>query len=217
VCRCAAYARVCSREKHREREEERETAPACALACVTEKEIERGVSLIVRLCVCMCACVFVRVRAPIGVGVCTCIHSAYTDKKSVRKLLEVPGKISVPRSHDLVSKANSLRENIFSFACYHHMIWNKEREKESVIACRGACETRRKGEKGARKNGEAKGAVLRRGRESAQGKREDDRSDILGKSDSIGRRKRAREGEKDGVGETQGEKENVTYLDMFMI
>jgi len=88
MCRCAAYARVCSREEHREREEERETAPACARACVTEREIERGVSLIVRVSVYMCACVFERVRAQIGVNVCTCIHSAYTDKKSVRQSRE---------------------------------------------------------------------------------------------------------------------------------
>ena len=142
---------------------------------------------------------------------------ASTQPILTKKVCVSPGKISVPRSHDLVSKANSLRENIFSFACYHHMIWNKEREKESVIACRGACETRRKGDKGARKNREARGVVLGGGRECAQGGREDNMSDILGKSDSIGRRKRAREGEKDREGETQGEKEDVTYLDMFLI
>ena len=59
--------------------------------------------------------------------------------------------------------------------------------------------------------------MLGGGRECAQGGREDNMSDILGKSDSIGRRKRAREGEKDREGETQGEKEDVTYLDMFLI
>jgi len=55
---------------------------------------------------------------------------ASTQPILTKKVCVSPGKISVPRSHDLVSKANSQRENICSFACYQHMIWKGEKKKE---------------------------------------------------------------------------------------